>query len=88
MLDLFGASKTKAFSADYFKAIVRNYVPAGIDKEVQGFIYNGKTIELDPCIIQLPIEKNAFKPGEKTIYQIKAKLSRAERRKIKEFSNL
>ncbi|EER21850.1 MULTISPECIES: M61 family metallopeptidase [spotted fever group] len=34
MLDLFKTSKEQEFSSDYFKKIVKNYVPKGIDKEI------------------------------------------------------
>ncbi|WP_392506236.1 hypothetical protein ACPKKV_03675 [Rickettsia sp. 2024-CO-Wats-2] len=57
MLDLFKTSKEQEFSSDYFKKIVKNYVPKGIDKEINEYIEQGKTIDLDNVAKVLPIEK-------------------------------
>lgn len=43
MLDLFKTSKEQEFSSDYFKKIVKNYIPKGIDKEINEYIEQGKT---------------------------------------------
>jgi len=57
MLDLFKTSKEQEFSSDYFKKIVKNYVPTGIDKEMDEYIEQGKTIDLTYVAKVLPIEK-------------------------------
>lgn len=57
MLDLFKTSKEQEFSSDYFKTIVKNYVPKGIDKEINEYIEQGKTIDLANVAQVLPIEK-------------------------------
>ncbi|MFV0250972.1 MAG: hypothetical protein AB8U53_07425 [Rickettsia aeschlimannii] len=57
MLDLFKTSKEQEFSSDYFKKIVKNYVPKGIDKEINEYIEQGKTIDLANVSKVLPIEK-------------------------------
>ncbi|XLM33615.1 MAG: M61 family peptidase [Rickettsia africae] len=57
MLDLFKTSKEQEFSSDYFKTIVKNYVPKGIDKEINEYIEQGKTIDLANVAKVLPIEK-------------------------------
>ncbi|MFV9883600.1 MAG: M61 family peptidase [Rickettsia conorii subsp. raoultii] len=57
MLDLFKTSKEQEFSSDYFKKIVKNYVPKGIDKEINEYIEQGKTIDLANVAKVLPIEK-------------------------------
>ncbi|HJD55851.1 MAG TPA: M61 family peptidase [Rickettsia endosymbiont of Pyrocoelia pectoralis] len=57
MLDLFKTAKTQEFSTDYFKKIVKNYIPAGIDKEINEYIEQGKTIDLTEIAKVLPIEK-------------------------------
>ncbi|WCR57000.1 M61 family peptidase [Rickettsia asembonensis] len=57
MLDLFKNSKEQEFSSDYFKKIVKDYVPKGIDKEINEYIEQGKTIDLANVAKVLPIEK-------------------------------
>ncbi|MCC8462174.1 MAG: hypothetical protein LN546_03185 [Rickettsia endosymbiont of Ecitomorpha arachnoides] len=57
MLDLFKTSKEQEFSSDYFKKIVKDYVPKGIDKEINEYIEQGKTIDLADVAKVLPIEK-------------------------------
>ncbi|MFV9857517.1 hypothetical protein [Rickettsia sibirica] len=49
--------KNQEFSSDYFKTIVKNYVPKGIDKEINEYIEQGKTIDLANVAKVLPIEK-------------------------------
>ncbi|KJW05568.1 hypothetical protein RAT170B_0388 [Rickettsia argasii T170-B] len=56
MLDLFKTSKEQEFSSDYFKTIVKNYLPKGIDKEINEYIEQGKTIDLANVAKVLPIE--------------------------------
>ena len=57
MLDLFKTSKEQEFSTDYFKKLVKNYVPKGIDKQINEYIEQGKTIDLTDVTKILPIEK-------------------------------
>ncbi|XVN41839.1 MAG: M61 family peptidase [Rickettsia endosymbiont of Argas persicus] len=57
MLDLFKTSKEQEFSIDYFKKTVKNYVPKGIDKEINEYIEQGDTIDLSDVAKMLPIEK-------------------------------
>ncbi|WP_341788860.1 M1 family aminopeptidase [Rickettsia endosymbiont of Lasioglossum villosulum] len=57
MLDLFKTAKQKEFSTDYFKQITKNYIPKGIDKEINEYIEQGNTIDLSDVAKILPIEK-------------------------------
>jgi len=58
MLDLFkGVNTHKLFSINEFKNVVKNYIPAGIDKEISEFIINGKTISLKKVMNLLPLKK-------------------------------
>ena len=57
MLDLFKSAKHKEFSIEYFKSIVKCYIPQGIDKQIFEFIDKGKTIDLHNITSILPIER-------------------------------
>ncbi len=57
LLDLFKAAKQEKFSADLFKKIVKTYLPSGIETEIAEYINNGKTIELNLVMKDLPLEK-------------------------------
>ncbi|HJD61886.1 MAG TPA: M61 family peptidase [Rickettsia endosymbiont of Columbicola hoogstraali] len=57
MLVLFKTAKQKEFSIDCFKQFTKNYIPKGIDKEINEYIEQGNTIDLSDVAKILPIEK-------------------------------